>query len=85
VLVGLKALAGKHRVESLERACQTALAHGAYRLRTIRALLKRQAEQQQQPFEFLEEHPLIRPLSDYSLASLQQFRQERPHDERQVI
>ncbi len=78
VLVGLKALAGKHRVESLERACQTALSHGAYRLRTIRTLLKRQAEQQQQSFGFLEEHPLIRPLSDYSLASLQQFRQERP-------
>lgn len=77
VLVGLKALAGKHRVESLERACQTALAHGAYRLRTIRTLLKRQADQQQQPFEFLQEHPLIRPLSNYSLASLQQFRQER--------
>ena len=50
----------------------------SYRLRTIRALLKRQADQQQQPFEFLQEHPLIRPLSDYSLASLQQFRQERP-------
>jgi transposase len=85
VLVGLKALAGKHRAESLERACQTALAHRAYRLRTIRELLKRQAEQQQQSFEFLQEHPLIRPLSDYSLASLQEFRKERPHDERQVV
>jgi transposase len=85
VLVGLKALAGKHAIESLEQACQTALAHGAYRLRIIRELLKRQAQQQQQQFEFIQEHPLIRPLSDYSLASLHDFRKERPHDERQVV
>ena len=29
VLVGLKSLAGKHKVESLERACQTALTYNA--------------------------------------------------------
>ncbi len=81
VLVGLKALAGKHRSEALEKACGAALAHGAYRLRTIRQLLKRQPDQQQQ-FEFIEEHPVIRPLSDYSLDSLLQFRRERS-DERE--
>ena len=53
------------------------------RLRTIRQLLQRQGQEQKQ-FEFLEEHPIIRPLSDYSLASLLQFRRERKHDERQV-
>jgi transposase len=83
VLVGLKHLAGKHDSEAMEEACRVALSHGAYRLRTIRRLLERQGQAQKQ-FEFLEEHPIIRPLSDYSLASLLQFRRERKHDECQV-
>jgi transposase len=83
VLVGLKHLAGKHPSAELEEACRVALTHGAYRLRTIRQLLKRRGQEQQQ-FDFLEEHPIIRPLSDYSLDSLLQFRRERKHDERQV-
>ena len=76
VLVGLKHLAGKHPTEALEEACRVALSHGAYRLRTIRQLLKRGGAEQRQ-FDFLEEHPIIRPLSDYSLDSLRQFRKER--------
>jgi hypothetical protein len=83
VLVGLKELAGKHDSETLEEACRVALSYGAYRLRTIRKLLERKGQAQQQ-FEFLQEHPIIRPLSDYSLASLTQFRRERNHDERQI-
>jgi transposase len=83
VLVGLKHLAGKHKSAELEEACRVALSHGAYRLRTIRQLLARRGEEQRQ-FGFLEEHPIIRPLSDYSLASLLQFRRERKHDERQA-
>jgi len=82
VLVGLKHLAGKHASEALEEACRVASTYGAYRLRSIRTLLKRQGEEQQQ-FEFLTEHPIIRPLSDYSLDSLLQFRKDR-HDERQT-
>ena len=77
VLVGLKHLAGKHDSEALEQACEVALSHGAYRLRTIRQLLARQATDRQQQFDFLEEHPIIRPLSDYSLDSLLEFRKER--------
>jgi hypothetical protein len=42
-----------------------ALSYGAYRLRTIRALLERQAPRQES-LPFLQEHPLIRKLSDYS-------------------
>ena len=83
VLVGLKNLAGKHDYSALEEACRVALSHGAYRLRTVRKLLDRKGQEQQQ-FEFLEEHPIIRPLSDYSLASLLQFRKDRHHDERQI-
>jgi transposase len=81
-LVGLKHLAGKHQSEALEEACRVALTHGAYHLRAVRQLLKRQGVEQRQ-FEFLEEHPIIRPLSDYSLESLLQFRKER-HRECQV-
>ena len=77
VLVGLKALAGKHSTEDLELACEKALAHGAYRLRTIRELIKRNSDKQQQQFDFIEHHPVIRPLSDYSLDSLHSFRKER--------
>ena len=77
VLVGLKALAGKHRTEALEEACKTALSYGAHRLRSIRSLLKRATAKQQQQFEFLDEHPLIRPLSDYSPESLAEFRRPR--------
>lgn len=80
VLLGLRSLAGKHSTEDLERACQTALAHGAYRLAVIRKLLARASTDQQQQFEFLEQHPIIRPLSDYSLTSLTEFRKERNHE-----
>lgn len=77
VLVGLKSLASKYTCEELEQACKSALTHGALRLRTVRQLLKRgHMETQQQEFEFLEHHPVIRPLSDYSLDSLHAFRQE---------
>jgi hypothetical protein len=82
VLVGLKALAGQHRTETLENACKIALSHGAYRLRTIRSLLKRSATAAaaQDQFEFIAEHPIIRPLRDYSLDSLVDFRKERAHE-----
>ncbi|HSW44545.1 MAG TPA: IS21 family transposase [Phycisphaerae bacterium] len=65
VLMGLISLTKQHPSESIEQACQTASTHGAYRLRTIRELLKRQADRQE-PFEFLDEHPIIRSLSDYA-------------------
>jgi hypothetical protein len=80
VLVGLKALAGKHDTEALEEACHTALSHGAYRLRAVRELLKRRTREKQGQFDFLEHHPIIRPLSDYSVVSLQEFRKERSHE-----
>ena len=78
VLIGLKALTSKHNATALNAACETAMTYGALRLRTIRKLLKRKGEaQQQKQFDFLEEHPVIRPLSDYSLESLSQFRKDR--------
>lgn len=66
VLMGLKQLAEKHARDVVERACETAHASGAYRLRTVRELIKRRPTGQQQQFEFTAEHPVIRPLETYS-------------------
>jgi transposase len=65
VLMGLLALDKKHPSEALEKACEIALSHGAFRLRTIRKLVARHTPPQQ-AFSFLDEHPLIRPLDDYA-------------------
>lgn len=64
VLMGLVSLTNKHTDVAIEQACRVAQSHGAYRLRVVRELLKRQAEPQEQ-FEFIAEHPLIRSLTDY--------------------
>lgn len=80
VLVGLKDLSGKYAVDELEEACKIALEHGAYRLRAIRQLLQQRPACRQQQFAFLEHHPIIRPLSDYSLSSLHAFRKERHYE-----
>ena len=80
VLVGLKSLARKNDYSRLERACKVALSHGAYRLRTIRELLKRDDAECQGQFEFIEEHPIIRPLADYSLESLHEFRRNQIYE-----
>lgn len=64
VLHRLLHLAKKHGSDAICKACAAAHAHSEYRLRTVRALLKRQ-DVTQSVFEFMEEHPLIRPLSAY--------------------
>lgn len=64
VLQGLLSLAKRHTSQTLEKACESALSHGCFRLRTIRQLLQREAAKQE-PLPFLDEHPLIRPLNDY--------------------
>ncbi len=64
VLSGLLGLAGRHADRDIERACELAQTHGAYRLRVIRELIKRNGSKQEQ-FEFITKHPIIRQLSDY--------------------
>lgn len=64
VLQGLLHLGKKHGGAAIAKACAAAHAHSEYRLRTVRALLKRQ-DVTQPVFAFMDEHPLIRPLSDY--------------------
>jgi hypothetical protein len=64
VLQGLLNLAHRHPCTAIERACDIALSHSVYRLRTVRALIDRDASRQE-PLPFLEQHEFIRPLSDY--------------------
>jgi transposase len=80
VLQGLLSLAHKHDDKALEKACQTALSHGAYRLRTLRKLLQRPSSTAQEVLPFLHEHPIIRPLRDYArgVARVLQTQADRP-------
>jgi transposase len=78
VLQGLLALAKKHPSQILEKACEIALSHGCFRLRTIRQLLKRESVQQQ-PLAFLDEHPLIRPLDDYAQIVARAIHRQADH------
>lgn len=75
VLQGLLNLARKHPASELEQACQTALAHQAFRLRIVTTLLQRQAPRQAQ-FAFAEEAPIIRPLSEYGAFVTAAIRQD---------
>jgi transposase len=75
VLQGLLHLASRHPREALEKACEIAFSYGSYRLRTLRTLLARDAPRQG-TFDFLEEHPLIRNLSEYGQFVHNTFQKE---------
>jgi Integrase core domain len=75
VLQGLLALAGKHRRDALDKACGIALSYGSLRLKTIRTLLDREAPRQES-FPFLDEHPIIRTLSEYGQLVHDAFQKE---------
>ena len=64
VLVGLLNLAHHHDSNSIDKACEIALTHDSFRLRTIRGLIQRGGCKQQE-LEFIDEHPIIRSMSDY--------------------
>ncbi len=63
VLQGLLSLAEIHSPKQLNQACAAAVLHSAWHLRDIKGLLRHCTIQQTLPF--LEEHPLIRPMSVY--------------------
>jgi transposase len=65
VLQGLLALGRKYPLDSLEKACELALSHDEFSLRTVRKLLDRSSPAQT-PLPFLDDHPIIRPLEDYA-------------------
>jgi hypothetical protein len=64
VLQGLLSLAKRHRADAIEAACDIALSHGSFRLRSVRELIKRQAPRAGE-LDFAEEHEIIRPLVEY--------------------
>jgi hypothetical protein len=63
-LVGLLNLAHRYPRDLIEDACEIALSYDAFRLRTIRKLIKRGGSKQE-PLQFIDEHPIIRQMSDY--------------------
>jgi hypothetical protein len=65
VMQGLLQLAGKHPVAALEKAARTATHHGAWRLRDLKRLIELPGNVVQ--LDFLETHPLIRPLEAYRI------------------
>ncbi len=75
VLQGLFSLTKKHPCEALEKACEIALSHNCWRLRAVRQLLGRKAAKQE-PLPFLQEHPIIRPMSDYGAIVTQAIQRQ---------
>ena len=66
VLMGLISLGNQNARQAVERACEIALNHGSYHLRSLRQLIKNHNPVPiQQVFEFASEHPIIRPVADY--------------------
>jgi len=66
VVMGLVSLTRRHPAHAVDQACRVACSHGANRLRDIRNLLKRsEPAQEQQMLPFVDEHPVIRPLTEY--------------------
>ena len=66
VLMGLISLGKQAPRQAVEHACEVALGHGAYHLRSLRQLIKQStAVPIQQTFQFASEHPIIRPVADY--------------------
>jgi transposase len=64
VLQGLVSMAGQNVGAELDRVCQRALGHGAYRLADLRRLLAQPTTQT--TLTFMENHALIRDLREYT-------------------
>ncbi len=65
VLQGLLSLSRKHSSESINAACEIAWRSGALNYRVVRRLLNDRAATSQTTMEFMETHPIIRPVSEY--------------------
>ena len=82
VLQGLLSLTNKHRRDQIERACQIAQSHGAYRLRSLRQLIEQSSFSSgtvQQ--SLIQQHPIIRDLGDYGQFVRQAITQQTPLQE----
>lgn len=63
-VLGLLALSDKYAPGEIDKACQIANGYGAYRLKSVRALLNSKAARQEQ-LEFADDHPIIREIGVY--------------------
>jgi transposase len=64
IIQGLLSLTRKYESTAIEAACDTAWRSQAYRYRIVKRLLENRGKSQQ-TLEFLEEHPVLRPMSEY--------------------
>ena len=75
VLVGLLSLTRRYRYDQIDRACEIAVTHEAFRLRVVRDLIRRGGPAQEE-FEYLASHEIIRDLADYDDLVASALRQE---------
>jgi transposase len=64
VLQGLNALGKKYSNRAIDQACEQAIGMSAFHLKEIKALLVH--PQEQENFTFMDKHPLIREMSEYT-------------------
>lgn len=72
-VIGLLGLVDRQPTAQVDKACEIAHSYGAYRLKSIRYLLKHHAPQQEQ-LAFMHEHPIIRSLDTYGELVRNAFR-----------
>ncbi|MCP4567566.1 MAG: IS21 family transposase [FCB group bacterium] len=63
-ILGLLSLCNKHSRDEIDDACQKAISCGAYRLKSVRIIIEQNLPAQQ-TMEFIDEHPIIRDMSNY--------------------
>ncbi len=63
-VLGLLSLSKKHSRDEIDDACRKALSCGAYRLSSVRKIIDQNLPAQQ-TMEFIDEHPIIRDMSNY--------------------
>ena len=66
-VMGLLGLVDHYSFKMLNDACASALSHGAWRLRDVKALLDQRQRQIQTHLAFSQSHPLIRNLAEYGV------------------
>jgi transposase len=62
---GLLSLCRKYESSQINRACQSAWRSKCYSYRAIKNLLEREATSHQQTMEFMDDHPVIRSITEY--------------------
>lgn len=66
VLQGLLSLSKKYESESINEACDKAWRSGAMNYRAVKRLLESSEAATQSTMEFMDSHPIIRPVDEYS-------------------